>query len=136
MGSFNDYLEKELLDHVFGNAAYSAPATLWVRLYTAAPNDAGGGTEATYSGYSPVSVANNATNFPAATGVTATKQNANAISFASNTGTGTQTIVAAAICDASTGGNFLVWGALASSKAIGPGDIPKFNASAITLTLD
>ena len=43
--SFSNYLETEILDHVFGGAAYTAPSTLYVALYTATPNDAGGGTE-------------------------------------------------------------------------------------------
>ena len=33
-GSFSDFLELELLDHVFGNASYSAPATISFGLWT------------------------------------------------------------------------------------------------------
>ena len=36
-GSFSNFLELDLLDHCFGNAAYSAPATLYVALFTATP---------------------------------------------------------------------------------------------------
>ncbi len=47
MAGFSDYLEDKVLDHVFGGNAYTAPATLYVALYTVAPTDTGGGTEVT-----------------------------------------------------------------------------------------
>jgi hypothetical protein len=69
MGSFSNYLENELLDHVFGAAAYSAPATLYVGLSTADPTDDDSGlAEPSGNGYARVAVTNNATNFPAASG--------------------------------------------------------------------
>ena len=45
MAGFTDYLEDKVLDHVFGGSAYTAPTTLYVGLFTAAPSDTGGGTE-------------------------------------------------------------------------------------------
>ena len=45
MAGFSDYLEDKVLDHVFGGSAYTAPGTLYVGLFTAAPSDTGGGTE-------------------------------------------------------------------------------------------
>ena len=50
MAGFSDYLEDKVLDHVFGGTAYTAPATLYVALYTVAPDDTGGGTEVTTTG--------------------------------------------------------------------------------------
>ena len=41
MAGFTDYLEDKVLDHVFGGSAYSAPGTLYVGLFTAAPSDTG-----------------------------------------------------------------------------------------------
>src|SRR3989304_6558665 len=67
-GSKSDFLENELLDHVLGNAAYAAPATVYFGLYSVGPSDVGGGTELTGSGYARIAVTNNATNFPAASG--------------------------------------------------------------------
>ena len=43
--SFSNYLELEVLDHVFGGSAYSAPGTIYAALFTVAPSDTGGGTE-------------------------------------------------------------------------------------------
>jgi len=41
-GSFSDFLELELLDHVFSVAAYTAPGTLHLGLFTVASSDSGG----------------------------------------------------------------------------------------------
>ena len=38
MAGFSDYLEDKVLDHVFGGTAYTAPSTLYVALYTVAPD--------------------------------------------------------------------------------------------------
>ena len=125
--SFTNYLETEILDHVFGGNAYTAPATLYVGLYTAAPGEAGGGTELSGSGYARQttaftvsgSTASNSANieFPAATG---------------NWGTVTH----AGIFDASTGGNLIAYATLTSSKVVETGDILRFSASQLQVTLD
>ena len=36
-GNWNDYLANEILDHVYGAASFSAPATVYFALYTVAP---------------------------------------------------------------------------------------------------
>jgi hypothetical protein len=43
MGSITNFLENELLDHAFNNAAYTAPATIYLALATADPTDAATG---------------------------------------------------------------------------------------------
>ena len=55
--SFSNFLELEILDHVFRNSAYTAPSTIYVALFTSAPNDAGGGTEVSGNGYARQSMA-------------------------------------------------------------------------------
>ena len=40
------------------------------------------------------------------------------------------------IADAATGGNILAYAALDASKTIDAGDLPRFNANALTITLD
>lgn len=136
MGSFNDFLEDELLDHVFGNAAYTAPATLYAALYTADPNDAGGGTEVgtgTWTNYARVAITNNATNFPAASG--GSKSNGVAISFGTATTTGSVAVTGIAILDASSGGNFLGWSSLTTPKTVTNGDPVSFAIGALAITL-
>lgn len=133
MAGFSDFLEDELLDHVFGNAAYSAPATLYLALFTAAPTDAGGGTECSGGGYDRADVTNNATNFPAASG--GAKANGQPLAFA--TASGSWGLVTHwALFDANSGGNMLVWGSLTASKTIDSGDTPSFASSDLDITLD
>jgi hypothetical protein len=127
-GSKSDFLELELLDHVLGNAAYTAPGTIHVALFTAAPTDAGGGTEVTGGSYARVAVTNNATNFPAASG--GLKQNGTAITFPQATADW-GTIVAFGLFDASTSGNLLYWGWLGTDD----GDLFTALASSEVLTV-
>ena len=133
-GSLSDFAELELLDHLFGNAAYTAPATLYVSLFTAAPTDAGGGTEVTGGSYARVAVTNNATNWPAA--AAGAKSNGTVITFptpSANWGTA----VAFGIHDAATSGNLLAWATLASNRVINNGDgAPKFAIGDLDITLD
>ena len=134
MGSFNDFLELEVLDHVFSAATYTAPATLYVALYTVTPSDTGGGTEVTGGSYARVAVTNNATNFPAA--AAGAKANGTAITFPAPTANW-GVVVAFAILDNSAGGNFLCWGAITPNKTVNNGDpAPSFAVGDLDITLD
>jgi hypothetical protein len=134
VASFSDFLEAALLDHLFGNSSYTAP-TIYVALFTAAPSDTGGGTEATYTSYARVSTA--ASDWNAATGTSPTTiDNANEIAFPTSTGGGTETMTHFGLYDASTSGNLLVWGSLDTSKSVASGDTPKFAAGDLNVTLD
>ena len=132
MSSFSDHLEDELLDHVFGNAAYSAPATVYIALYTAAPSDSGGGTEVSGGSYVRKSVANNLTNWPSSSG--GAKDNGTEITFVTATASW-GTVTHFGIFDAATAGNLLGWAALGTSKPVGNGDTAKFAVGALDLTL-
>ncbi len=137
-GSFSDFLEKELLDHVWSAATYTAPVTLFLALYTVAPTDLGGGTEvpSTFA-YARASSTNDATEWPAATGTTPTlKQNANAIVFAQASGGSWGTVVAFAFFSLASAGDFIAWADLDTSKTIDDGDTAQFAALAISITLD
>lgn len=122
------FLANELLDHVFQNSAYTAPANITCALYTAAPSDAGGGTEVTGGAYARVSKTNNATNFPNASG--GSKSNGTDIDFGTATADwGTVTHVG--LFDGST--NLLLWGALNTSRIVKNGDSFKFAATKLVL---
>ena len=132
-GSKSDFLELELLDHVLGNAAYSAPATVYIALFTAAPTDAGGGTEVTGGSYERFAVTNNATNWPAA--AAGAKSNGTAFTFVTATANW-GTVVAFGIFDALTVGNLLYWGDLTVNKAVNSGDTASFAVGDIDVTED
>ena len=132
----SNYLAKKIADLVYSAAAYSAPATQYYALWTSALSASSTGSsagEASYTGYARVAVTNNSTQFPAATGSTsATKNNANAITFPQNTGTG-QTVISAGSLDASSAGNLEHWGDI-TSTTINANDTPQINANGFTLT--
>ena len=137
----SDYLEAKLLDGTLGGTNFSQPATVYMRLYTAAPSDSGGGTEVStgvWTNYSPAAITNNSTNWPAASGTSPTiKSNGVAISFGTATVSGGPPVVThCALWDASTGGNMLKWAALTSSKTINNGDPVSFPIGDVDVTHD
>lgn len=128
-GSFSDYLEDKVLKHVFTNTAYTAPSTLYVALYTAAPTDAGGGTEVSGTSYARQAMA-----FTVSGSSPTQATNSGAVEFPT-AGSNWGTIVAAAVFDASSGGNMLAWADLTNNKTISSGDVFRFPASSFTVTL-
>jgi len=133
MAGFSDYLENALLDHVLKVAAFTVPTNIYVALFTAAPSDAGGGTEVSASGYARV-VCNA---WDAASG--GATDNTNAIEFAAITPSGSDiSITHFALFDALTAGNQLAWGALSAALPAGAGvaTTVTFPAGALDLSLD
>ena len=125
--SFTNFLETEILDHVFAGAAYTAPGTHYLGLFTAAPGEAGGGTELSGSAY-----VRKAVNF--ATSGDTTSNNA-AIEFPTATGSwGTVTHVG--VFDAATSGNLMAYATLSSSKAIATGDVFRVPSGDLDITLN
>lgn len=136
--SWTDYLENEILDHVFSAATYTPPVTLYAALFSVAPTDSTGGTELSGGSYTRVAITNNATNFPAASG--GSKSNGTAITFPTATADWSAA-VAMGFFDASSGGNLIAKATGAnfnggSSKTVQNGDTAEFAASTVTLTLD
>jgi hypothetical protein len=123
--SLSNYLETALLNHAFRGTPFTQPVGLYLALFTAAPGDAGGGTEVSGGGYARQSVAG------LVSGDTFTLD-AN-IDFPTASGSW-GAITHVGIFDTASGGNLLVWGALAVSRAIGIGDI--YRQASLTITLD
>ena len=133
MGSFSDYLELEILDHIFKVGSYTVPSNLYVALCKSTISDSHTGTtlpnEVTGGAYERKS---HNTWKTAASGAT---HNSGAITFA--TATAAWGIVTDfAICDKTTNGNVIAYGALSTSKNIGNGDTANFADDAIDITLD
>lgn len=129
MAGFSDYLEDKVLEHVFGGNAYTAPTTLYIALYTVAPTDTGGGTEVSGGGYARQTGA-----FTVSGTNPTTASNSAAIEFP--TATADQgTVVAVGIFDALTSGNLLAYANLDASKVVDTGDVFRFNAGDLDITL-
>ena len=126
MAGFSNYLETKVLEHVFGGSAYTAPTTLYVALFTAAPSDVGGGTEVSGGAYARQTAAFTVSGD--------TASNTAAIEYATATAD-YGTVVAMGVYDALTSGNLLAYGTLTTSKTVSNGDVFRFNASAIDITL-
>ena len=125
--SFSDYLETKVLDHVFAGTAYTAPSTLYVALFTAAPSDSGGGTEVSGGAYARQTIAFTTSGD--------TTSNSAAIEFPTATANyGTVTHVG--IYDASSAGNLMAWAALTSSKTIETGDVFRIPSGDLDITLN
>ena len=125
--SFSNYLENKVMLHVFGGTSYTAPATLYVALYTADPGEGDTGTEVSGGSYARQSAAFTVTNGVAT--------NTAAIEFPTATASwGTVTYVG--VRDASTAGNLLASGALTTSKTISSGDVFRIPAGSLSISLD
>lgn len=141
---YTDYLDQALNQEVFGDTAYTVPATLYVALSTTAPTQAKGTTtpywnftEPSGGAYARVAVTNSTTNWAAATSQPATgqeQQNATAITFPTSTASW-GTVTDWGIFDAATGGNLLVYGTLSTSQAIGTDTTASFAAGALTISV-
>lgn len=129
MAGFSDYLEDKVLEHVFGGNAYSAPSTLYVALYTVAPTDTGGGTEVTGGSYARQSGA-----FTVSGTNPTQASNSAAIEYPTATAN-YGTVVAVGIFDASSSGNLLAYANLTASKVVSTGDVFRFNAGDLDVTL-
>ena len=118
MSAASDYLENKVLDHFLGTASTSAPATVYLALFTTDPTDAGSGTEVSTSGtnYARQSIA-----FSSAS--SGTTSNSADVEFSQATGSGFGTVTHFGIFDASTAGNLLFHGSLTASKTIAAGDV-------------
>lgn len=126
--SFSNYLETEILDHVFAGAAYTAPTTKYLALFTAvADGEAGSVTEVSGGGYARQTVA-----FTTSGNTTS---NSAAVEFPTATANyGTVTHVG--VYDASSSGNLMAYATLSASKTIETGDVFRVPSGDLDITLN
>lgn len=128
--SFTNYLENAVLVHVFGSTAYSQP-TIYVGLFTSAPDDTGGGTELSGMGY-----ARQAMGSATISGTDPTQAtNTNDVEFPQATDDWGE-VTHCAWFDASTGGNMLAYAELDTVRDVRTGDILRFPAGSLKISLD
>lgn len=127
MTAMSDYLENALVNATLRGQAYTAPATVYMALFTSDPTDAATGTEVTGGAYARQSMAF------AAPSNGASSNSADVLFPVATAGWGT--ITHFAIYDAATAGNMLYYGVLTTAKAISSTDQLKVAAGDITITL-
>ena len=126
--SFTNFLETEILDHVFAGAAYTAPTTKYLALFTAiADGEAGSVTELSGSAYARQTVA-------FTTSGNTTSNNA-AVEFPTATGNG-GTVTHVGVYDASSSGNLMAYATLSASKTIETGDGFRVPSGDLDITLN
>lgn len=124
--SIANYLELELLDHITGVGAYTAPTNIYVKLHSGDPGEAGTSNAATETTRKVVTFTG-----PAAAGSIASDADVQWTSVAA-----TETYSHASLWDASSGGNCLWTGAFSSSSNVTAGDTFTISAGNLTLSLD
>jgi len=139
----SDYLEDELIKHIFRTGSFTKPTVLAIALLTAATNDAGIGQFSTGSGTEVANagayarVARNPldANWTATAGGDGQTDNAAAITFAAATASW-GTVTDLAIVDSATydAGNMLFYTPVTTSRTIDSGDTAEIAAGAITVT--
>lgn len=140
--AFSDFIEDKILD-LFVGTTLTAPANLWVGLFTALPGDTGSGgapsdgTEATGNGYARVSVGTLASWLGAksTSGTTRHRVSANQLTFPAASGAWGGNIVGWGVWDASTAGNLWFYGTT-TSFAVVNGMTPFLAAGAVDIGVD
>lgn len=130
-GSKTNYAEGKILDLMMGNQSWTPGANSVLALYTVAPGEAGGGTEANYAGYARKTVTNDLTTWPSAN----PKLNGIVLSFPIATGDQTGNIVAVGLFD-SAGTNMIAYATLTTPKPVLTGDTPNFPAGSLSFSED
>lgn len=132
MSAASNYLETKIYDHVLRNTSYTPAATIYVALFTstgtAAELEAGTLTnEVTGGSYARQTIAFGASS----NGV---GSNSGTITFPTASA-GWGTVRFAAVMDASSAGNVLVYGQLTSDVTINSGNTFQFNAGSFSASV-
>lgn len=127
--AMTNYLEDALLNHMLRNTSYTSPATVYVGLLTADPTESG----LTTSEISGFAYQRQSATFSAPVGNTTS----NSVVIQFPVATGTWGVIShVAIFDALSGGNMLFYGPLTTTKTVNLGDSFKFNATALSVTIN
>ena len=142
MAAMSDYLEGELINHVFRTASYPKPATIAIALCTAAPVDSDTGATipevANSFAYARVAFGPANANWSAPIAGDGTTRNVTAITFPQASGGSWGTITHVAFVDSATygAGNMLFYGTLTTPKIIDDMDIFAFAATQLDVQID
>lgn len=130
-GSKTNYAEQKVLDLMMGNQSWTPGANSVLALYTVAPGEAGGGTEANYASYARVTVANNLSTWPSAN----PKLNGVELAFPTATGDQSGNIVGVGVFE-SAGVNMIAYATLTTPKPVLSGDTPRFPINSLSFSED
>lgn len=125
------YFAAKLLNQMFNGTVYAFVTNIDLRLFsTGGLTAAGAGTEVTGTGYGPLNVTCNVTNFP----VTATNSIANAVTLSFVAAGGPWTVAVTLGIYEHGNNNLIVFGDLAATKTLSAGDVFQFTPTNLTIT--
>ena len=127
MSEMSNYLETKILDYVLRDTADWAPATVYLALHTADPDEDGSGAEVSGGSY-----ARQACAFDPAHATGGNTANTAAESF---TGMPVATVTHIGIWDHASAGNLLFYTDVTANKTVTSGDTISVAAGAVTVTL-
>lgn len=141
-GGCSDYLSNKLIDLIWRAQTFAWPANLSASLYTAAPSNAGGGTEVSAADYARVAI-------PSYMAAWSGTQAAGSTSASTGTGgrisnnaavtypiplTNWGAVTHEALKDANTAGNLMFWGPLAIPRTVSVGLPQSHPANSMSIT--
>jgi len=127
-------LSGSLLDHVFGNTAYTPLGTIHVAVLTTSASDWTVGTGAVQSaGVARIALTNNLTNFPSAVTAGTLTSKGNGIAIAFGNAPANLTLVGFALYSAASAGVWLGGGTLNAPLAVSSGSPIRFDAGTMTI---
>ena len=145
-GGLSDYFSNKLIDLVWRGRSFGMfvmPATMFARLFTTVPSNAGGGTEVSGAGYARPSIASSMAAWSGTQGDGTTTASTGTGGRISNNadlvfpgpGGDWGTVGWSGFNDAPSGGNLLFWVPLGSGKTISAGGpAPRFSAGSMGVT--
>jgi hypothetical protein len=126
MSAKSTYLKNKIVNHVLRNTTYTAPATVYLALYTDDPTDDNTGTEVTGGSYARQAVAFDAS----AAGLTA---NTSLITFPTASAAWGE-VTNWGLCDANAAGNLLYHAALDNPQVVANGNVFTVAAGALDVS--
>src|SRR5436190_15606435 len=131
MSQATNFLEQSLLDHLFDLASYSAPATMYLALFTAmSSGETGSGTEVTGGDYARLAITNDATSWSRTSNVVTNDDLLTFATASANWGDVTHW----ALMDDPTAGNMLIYGAFGSSVTVNNGSTFRVASGQLAIT--
>lgn len=134
MAGFSDYVENSILLWLKGTNMPTAPAALYVGLFSADPTDAGGGTEVTTTIRVAGRVAAAFGAVGAGSGTASRISNSGLIDFGA--AAGGASLSSFGLFDAASSGNLLGWAPLTTPQTVSANNQVSFAAGALTIDVD
>lgn len=141
MANMSDYLETQLINHLFRTNTFTKPTVIAIALCTTAPTDTSTGAtiaEVSNTGTAYVRQTLNPDDSSWTATSSGTTSNSSLITFPVASADYNAAVTHIAILDSATygAGNVLFWGVLASSKTIANGDQFSFAISSVRIQID